>query len=51
MDYSCRISDSLVARTCHFLYCRWVRSRTIGDCDYCYPDQVDYWEKTTRLIV
>ena len=51
MDNSCRFTDSLVAWNCYFLYCRWVRSRPTGDCNNSYPAQVDYREKTTRLIV
>ncbi len=51
MDNSFRISDSLVVWACQFLYFRWIRSHTTGDCDNCYPDQVDYREKTNRLIV
>ncbi len=51
MDNSCHISDSLVAWTCQFLYFRWVRSRSTGDCDNCYPGQGDFREKTARLIV
>ncbi len=51
MDNSYRFSDSLVAWTCHFLYYRWIRARTTGDCNNCYPDQVDFRKKTTRLII
>lgn len=51
MDNSRHISDSLVAWTCQFLYFRWVRSRSTGDCDNCYSGQGDFREKTTHLIV